>query len=236
MNEFVVRDSVTNVAQDSSALVVGEYAGMIINAFHCEQLSQALSRLPDLLQAQDAELIAGGRNQNVRLMLPFQGGRLAVLVKSFGKQKRWKDHVDIRYRKTKAQRSFEAALHLRTNKVGTPAPVAFLERRCGNRLEESYFISLFEEQVTSFHDQIISILNGEPTCGELAPMLARVAELCRAMHDAGYIFTGARLRQNYYAPGIDAMSAYFGYGPTLGGFGTPFGKRDSLGNRNYIRR
>jgi tRNA A-37 threonylcarbamoyl transferase component Bud32 len=187
VNEFVVRDSVTNVAQDSSALVVGEYAGMIINAFHCEQLSQALSRLPDLLQAQDAELIAGGRNQNVRLMLPFQGGRLAVLVKSFGKQKRWKDHVDIRYRKTKAQRSFEVALHLRTNKVGTPAPVAFLERRCGNRLEESYFISLFEEQVTSFHDQIISILNGEPTCGELAPMLARVAELCRAMHDAGYI-------------------------------------------------
>ncbi|HBJ89294.1 MAG TPA: hypothetical protein DDZ21_04930 [Gammaproteobacteria bacterium] len=187
MNEFVVKDSLTNVAQDSSALVVGEYAGVINNAFRCEELNQALSRVPDLLQAPDAELIAGGRNQNVRLMLPFQGGRLAVMVKSFGKQKRWKDYVDIRYRKTKAQRSFEAALHLKTNKVGTPAPVAFLERRCGNRLEESYFISLFEEQVTSFHDQIISTLNGEPTCGELAPMLARVAELCRAMHDAGFI-------------------------------------------------
>jgi len=187
VNEFVVKDSLTNLAQASSAFVVGEYAGVIINVFRCEELNQALSRLPDLLQAPDAELIAGGRNQNVRLMLPFQGGRLAVMVKSFGKQERWKDYVDIRYRKTKAQRSFEAALHLRTNKVGTPTPVAFLERRCGNRLEESYFISSFEEQVTSFHDQIISTLNAETTCGELAPMLACVAELCRAMHDAGFI-------------------------------------------------
>lgn len=187
MDESVVENYSANAARGCSALEVGEYAGVISNAFRCEELNQAFSKLPDLLQAPDAELIAGGRNQNVRLMLPFQGKKIAVLVKSFGRQKRWKDYVDIRYRKTKAQRSFEAAQHLKTHNVGTPAPVAFLERRRGNRLEESYFISLFEQQVTSFHDQIISTLNGKPTCGELAPMLARVAELCRAMHDAGYI-------------------------------------------------
>lgn len=187
VNESVIHDSSAKAARSCSALELGKYAGVISNAFRCEELNQAFSKLPDLLQAPDAELVAGGRNQNVRLMLPFQGGKIAVLIKSFGKQKRWKDYVDIRYRKTKAQRSFEAAQHLQSNKVGTPTPVAFLERRCGNRLEESYFISLFEEQVTSFHDLIVNALNRKPSCGELAPMLARVAELCRAMHDAGYV-------------------------------------------------
>lgn len=187
MNEAVPDNSPAKSDPGCSALAVGRYEGVIINAFRCEELADALLRLPDLMQAPDAELVAGGRNQNVRLMLPFQGEKIAVLVKSFGKQKRWKDYVDIRYRKTKAQRSFEAAQHLKTNKVGTPTPVAFLERRCGNRLEESYFISLFEAQVTSFHDQIINALNRKPSCGELAPMLSSVAELCRAMHDAGYI-------------------------------------------------
>jgi tRNA A-37 threonylcarbamoyl transferase component Bud32 len=187
VNESVISNSSANAAKDSSAFVVGKYEGVIINAFRCEELSQALAQLSDLLQAPDAELIAGGRNQNVRLTLPFQDGRIAVLVKSFGKQKRWKDYVDIHYRKTKAQRSFEAAQHLKIHNIGTPAPVAFLERRRGNLLEESYFISLFEEQVTSFHDQIINTLNRKPSCRELAPMLAQVAELCRGMHDAGYI-------------------------------------------------
>ena len=171
MNDFNSNNIVSTPEDESVAFASAGYVGVLDSAFVCDELKQSLTQLPALLRGEDAALIAGGRNENIRLSLPFQGRTLTVLVKSFGKQRAWKDRVDIRYRGTKAQRSFQAAQHLRANNVGTPTPVAYVERRKGNSLLESYFVSVFEDRISSFHEELIRIMSNNPDCDGLMPLL-----------------------------------------------------------------
>jgi len=45
------------------------------------------------------------------------------------------------FRKSKAERSFEYAKHLISNKIGTPFPIAFAENKSGLTFKDSYYVS-----------------------------------------------------------------------------------------------
>lgn len=171
----------------SQPISVGGYTGVIVDRYQDDSLVAALENLAERLNTNSGKLIAGGRNQNWLIELPFADRNLSVLVKSFGRQSKLKDWVDLNYRYSKAQRSFEAALHLHSHDVGTPEPVAFLEHREGSRLQESYFLSLYAKDTRSFHELFIEVLHSKPNVSELMPLLMSVAESCKRMHDAGYM-------------------------------------------------
>ncbi len=177
----------TQSSNESLAITSGNYSGAINGYYENDSLLAAFASLPEKLKAESAELIAGGRNHNWLIELPFGGNEIPVLVKSFGRQGKVKDWIDLTYRNSKAQRSFEAALHLHCNGVGTPEPIAFLERRQGSRLQESYFLSLYAKGTRGFHEIFIEMLHSRPNVSELMPLLMTVAESCKDMHDAGYM-------------------------------------------------
>ena len=186
LNE-VVLDKYLIAESTGIEITPGAYRGCVNSQYLDDELLEALASIRERLQTEDADLIAGGRNKNYSLELPFKNSSLTVLVKEFGQQSKLKDWLDLRFRDSKAQRSFAAALHLYSNAVGTPAPIAFLEQRAGNRLRESYYISVYEKDCVGFREVLIEMLQSRPSTSELMPLLMNVALLCREMHDAGFI-------------------------------------------------
>ena len=141
-----------------------------------------VSHLPVLLNAADTKVLAEGRHRIC--VISVNGTELAV--KAFGKQSSAKDRVD-RKRRTKSRRSLEAAALLMTQGIGTPAPIATLDRWEGETLAESYFITEFLPNLTDFKDALIEIYTKEPRCNILVGLLEHVAISLRKMHDAGFI-------------------------------------------------
>lgn len=106
-------------------------------------------------------------------------------MKSFGLQSFWKDSFD-KSRGSKAQRSLEAAAHLEKNSVGTPTPLAYIDRWNGRTLKESYYLTRFIPDLFSLKDELIRIYEHQPECNLLADLLETTATSLRAMHDCGY--------------------------------------------------
>ena len=86
---------------------------------------------------------------------------------------------------SKARRSFEVATGLFDHKVGTPRPIAFLERWEGRRLAESYFLTEFAEGMSTFHRELVGLFHDEPDFDKVLNLMDPVAAAVRAMHDAG---------------------------------------------------
>ncbi len=164
-------------------VTIGAYDGWL--AEELAGFADALATLPALLAG--AEVLTDGRNRNLRLTLVDGGGqRLEVAVKQFGVPSRFKQHLD-RTRGGKARRTWLAARHLATHGVGTPLPLACLERWDAGRLVESYFISRFEPETTSLAEALSWLYHHDPECAHFMALLQTVAPVLRAMHEAGYL-------------------------------------------------
>jgi hypothetical protein len=85
---------------------------------------------------------------------------------------------------TAARRSWQVASALRDRGIGTPRPVAFLERWERGRLLESYFVTEFAQGRT-FHDELLRLLHEDPDLEKVLALMEPVALGVRAMHDAG---------------------------------------------------
>ncbi|MCK6462162.1 MAG: hypothetical protein L6Q95_19940, partial [Planctomycetes bacterium] len=85
-----------------------------------------------------------------------------------------------------ARRSYEVATAMRERGIGTPRPVACLERWERARLAESYFVTEFVEGRT-FHDELKRLLWDEPDLEKVLALMEPVAAAVRAMHDAGVL-------------------------------------------------
>lgn len=165
--------------------VIGPYRGLIHGALPDPALVAALGSMSDRLQEPPPVVIQAGRHLTVRLALPRAGAPLDVAVKRFGRQTAWKDRWDWRHG-TKASRTFAAACRLEALAIGTPAPVAVLERWSGRRLLESYYISRFVDGTISFKDELIRLFCEEPECASFMALLETVVRAIRRLHDAGF--------------------------------------------------
>ena len=161
------------------AIHVGAYSGWIAAEFSQNQeVREWLSGYPP--DSASAVVLKEGRHRVLRL----QHANHDVVVKAFGQQSGWKDQVDQR-RGSKAKRSFLAACHLLRHGLGTPRPVACLERWQGTRLEESFFISLHEDNLSSFRRELIHLYNHEPICELVMNLMQSVATAIARLHEAG---------------------------------------------------
>jgi hypothetical protein len=162
---------------------VGEYQCWLAPAL--EGFTAQLATLPALLDS--AEVLTDGRNRNLRLLLVNQLGESCdVAVKQFGVPSRCKQWLD-RSRGGKARRTWLAARHLTDHGVGTPPPLACMERWQSGRLIESYYLSRFEADTTSLAAELSRLYHHDPECAHLMTLLQTVAPLLRAMHDSGYL-------------------------------------------------
>jgi len=167
--------------------IIGPFTGRIGVAWRSDGLLSSLERIASIVNENCAEVLTSGRSRNIKVELPCNNRALTVVVKEFGMPGRLKNAMDRKHRGSKARRSWLAAVRLVEHGVGSPEPVALLERWDENRLVESYYISVFQENPRSFKDELVNLYRNESECEKFIELMQAVAEGVRAMHDAGFL-------------------------------------------------
>ncbi len=175
----------------------GIYEGCLAPEFDSETLRAQLVQLPALLKNTNVTKLSNGADYVVKLPLQTAQGELLVALKVFKRQSWLKDRFD-RQKKSKAERSYIAACHLQAHKIGTPAPIAWLDRWENNRLLESYFLCVFEPAIC-LRDALSDIYFNARDNAPLMELLHVVAPAIRAMHDAHFMH-GDMGNQNILLP------------------------------------
>ncbi len=162
---------------------IGMYRGVIASQYR-DLLSIHLPKIRSLIADSAAEVLAVGRNSNIRIRIFEQGQLFDLVVKSFGRESAVKNMLDST-RGSKALRTWMVARHLQKNGVGTPEPVAFLERWEGKKLLESYFVSVYQAGISDFTTELSRLFKEEPECWKFMNLLQVVAEAVANMHRCG---------------------------------------------------
>jgi Lipopolysaccharide kinase (Kdo/WaaP) family len=147
---------------------------------------ETLTRLPFWTEKDSTPLAPPGRHRVDRVPIPFGDTTLDTVIKTFGVQAVWRDRLAAR-KGSKAQRAFETALALRTAGVGTPAPLAVVERWEGSRLRESRLVTAYAPNLTDFRKELQHIYSEAPRCTPLMDLLQCVADAVRNLHGAGIL-------------------------------------------------
>ena len=156
-------------------------------SFSAPDLMEWLERIPALINGPDAVVLSEGRNRNIKLDTTCNGQNISVVVKAFGRPSLVKNAIDRNFRGSKAMRTWMAAVHLSESGVGTPAPIAFLERWAERRLVESYVVTLYQEGISCFTTELNNLFRHDPECEKFMTLMQAVADGIRAMHECGYI-------------------------------------------------
>lgn len=181
----------------SNQITLGIYQGVIAPEFDDETLRAQLVQIPALLKSEKISRLSHGPDYVVKLPLQTAQGDIVVALKVFKRQSWLKDRFD-RKQKSKAERSYIAARHLQAHNIGTPAPIAWLDRWENNRLLESYFLSVFQPAIC-LRDALTDIYFNKRNNEPLMELLHLVAPAVRAMHDAQFMH-GDMGNQNILLP------------------------------------
>jgi len=168
-------------------LTVGPYRGVVLAPYAADDaLLGELAGLRARLAQPGTARVSPGPDRVYRVELTGAAGPLCAAIKVFDRQSLLKDMSD-RARGSGAARSLRMATILRERGVGTPEPIAYLDRWQGRRLRESYLLTRFEEGISSFRDELAALYVREPEAEKILGLLACVARAVRAMHDAGVL-------------------------------------------------
>lgn len=178
-------------------LTINNYQGAIAAWCNHPMIIAQLADIPKLLSSKKVERLSKGADYVVKLPLDTPDGELMVTVKVFKRQNRLKDWYD-RHHKSKAERSYLAAIYLQEQNIGTPAPLAWLERWEKERLLESYYVCAYEAAIC-FRDALAEIYHNDRDNAPLMDLLLAVAPAIRAMHDVGFMH-GDMGNQNILLP------------------------------------
>jgi len=184
-------------SDSANSISIGEYSGNVAPQFQDPIIIRQLSEIRSLLARPDVVHLSNGKDYVVKLDINTSNGLLPVTAKVFGRQGFLKDWYDGQHG-SKAKRSYEAAVHLQTHNIGTPAPVAWFDRWENDRLHESYYLCLYEPAV-SFRDVLADIFYETKDNADLMAALHVVAPAVREMHDAGFMH-GDMGNQNILLP------------------------------------
>ena len=163
---------------------LGRFKALVAKPYQDAAFIQQLTQVDALLTNPATEKISAGADAVYRVRMTHQGQTLDVAIKSFGRQSRLKDWYD-HARASKAERSFLAADYLAAHGIGTPQPIAFLDRWQGKRLVESYYLCLYQP-VDSFREHLSHVFWSLHDNDAMMPLLETLAPAVRAMHDAGF--------------------------------------------------
>jgi hypothetical protein len=165
----------------------GPYKGRLVEAFDTPAVVAFLADLDRVAHSDSATVLAEGRDRTVRVDLPRPDGSVPVVVKAFVPQSglgRWLGGLPG----SRAARSFESACALLDHGVGTPAPVACLERVSpGGQVTAGVYVCVFAGSHVSFARELSRLFREDPECWKFMALLHTVARGIRAMHDAGFL-------------------------------------------------
>ncbi len=162
---------------------IGGYKGLIAAERDTPAFREWLKHLPREV-ASNGRTLSAGRDRVA--VVDYEAGETdeSLAVKQFSGQSMIKDRIDAK-QGSKALRSFNAGQYLRSAGVGTPEPVACIDRWEKGRLLESYHVTRYEPYLRCFRDELIHIYRHEPDCDKLMTLLECVASAVKRMHDAG---------------------------------------------------
>ena len=193
------------------ALSFPPYKGAIAEHYATPEFLAFLAEPNALLSAPGTEILLVGRN-TVAAVKDAPGGRPpeGIVVKSFGA--RGLSRLKTLVQPSKAARAWRGAVALVEAGFGTAAPIAYLERRSGGLVRESYFVA---ERLAGGRE--IRSLFRELAPAELEPLLAALAGELVRIHAAGILHrdlsdgnilveTGAAALAS--APAADASAAF----------------------------
>ena len=166
---------------DSVAFSDGGYSGRLHRNFAS---ASNFEQLRSLLLSGD--VLVDRRNTISRIRAVLGGSDLDLACKGFGRESRFRNLQD-RYRGSKAERSFKAALHLQENGVGTPEPIGFIERWEGLVLVESYYLCGYTDPSSDFREELFRLYDAGAPCEAFMSLLQTIAVAVRRMHDAGFV-------------------------------------------------
>lgn len=133
----------------------------------------------------NTKVLQGGRNLTVRANVKLEDGtEVEAAIKRFPPRSPLRRIIELG-KQTKAAKSFRAAEHLFC-KVGnvTPEPLALIDN---GPAHEGWFVSKFEQGITTFGQELIKLYNSMGPSSRLMELLQLVAEKCAAMHDSGFM-------------------------------------------------
>lgn len=178
-------------------LSIGPYQGNIAPEFDNDILRTQLVHIAEQINKPGAVRLSNGVDYVVKVPLTTPDGEINVALKVFKRQSWLKDRFD-RSNKSKAERSYNAARYLLEHNIGTPAPIAWLDRWENNRLLESYFLTIFQPAIC-LRDALTDIYYNARNSEPLMELLLLVAPAVKAMHDAHFMH-GDMGNQNILLP------------------------------------
>jgi hypothetical protein len=157
------------------------FRGEIDREFGSPEFVAALGRLREIVADPRSEILLRGRNTVVAAEIPASAtAPIPCVVKSYrtaGLQR-----LKTLLLPSKAARAWRGARALAAAGIETPRPLAYLERRAGGLVVESYFVS---ERVPGLPE--IRALFCDPGADGLRPPLAALAAHVAALHRAGLL-------------------------------------------------
>ncbi|HMP76478.1 MAG TPA: lipopolysaccharide kinase InaA family protein [Kiritimatiellia bacterium] len=164
----------------------GPYAGELADVMLGSEACAWFAELDRHLQAAGVMATGQGGTRLHRVEIPVRGGRVPALVKMQGALP-FPRNCAARQVGTAAERAWRVARHLAAQAVGTPEPLAWLERWSGSRCCESYFVTRLLDPVTNMRDALRHLLREEQDAGLVMDLMQAIAPAIRAMHDAGVL-------------------------------------------------
>ena len=167
---------------ETPELDLGPFEGDVAEEFRTPEFLALLRTLPEHLPDDTEPQEAFRRSAVLRVEL---GGR-AVALKVFPRQSAARSRL-ARARGSKACKSWRIARALEEHAVGTARAIAYLERWDDGILVESYFLTDWLDEISSFNRQLLHLLHEEFQYDKILNLMDVVAKEVRHMHDSGIL-------------------------------------------------
>lgn len=161
------------------------FSGELLTDYNSVKIIDFMSTLDSVVDADDAIVLQDGRNRNVRFQGVIGDVKCDFVIKRFGLGSSFNHRHGMSGGAAKAQKSWENACHLIKNGVGTPLPVAIVEKNDGLRVIESYFITNYVVETYTMTEELGRLFEKDPLCKKFMNLLQIVADNIKLMHDSG---------------------------------------------------
>lgn len=157
------------------------FKGRIKTSYNHPLFVRAISDCRRLLSGQDTEILLDGRNRVGVVVLPQQDeSKVDIVIKEF--RSRGVNRLKSLFLHGKALKSWRGAVALVEKDIETPPPVAYLEKRKGLFLDQSFFLA---ERVIEVEE--IRFLFPKLPPSELRRLLISLSQHLSSCHKKGIL-------------------------------------------------
>lgn len=155
--------------------------GRIQESYNQPSFIQAISNCERLLSSPSCQILLEGRNRLGSLPLPRKDGKeIEVVIKEF--HSRGVNKLKSILLQGKARKAWAGANALLERGIGTPFPLAYLEKRQNLALDKSYYLSKKVKDV----EEIRSLFRNLPS-EELLNLIVSLAQYLLSCHQKGIL-------------------------------------------------